>query len=62
MCLAMCVQDKTAIAKNAHETQRDDMAISSPYSLGEDDMAHITQKLPRKQGQVGYMTLSEKQI
>ena len=33
------------------------MAISPLHSLGEGDMAHITQQLPRKQGQVGYMYL-----
>ena len=31
------------------------MAISPLHSLGEGDMAHITQQLSRKQGQVGYI-------
>ena len=35
--------------------KRDDMAISPLHSLGEGDMAHITQQL-RKQGQAGYMS------
>ena len=33
------------------------MAISLLHSLGEGDMAHITQQLSRKQGLVGYITV-----
>ena len=38
-----------------HEGQRDDMTISSLYSLGEGWYDHITLQLPWKQEQMGYI-------